>query len=394
MGPGGGPAEPEWPELSKQSYEQARARFNVLDVDGAKTAIESAIVAEPDRAAIRILAAHIALSQMQYEEALQQLRGLSSSQATGLRARALWYSGQVAAAAEELDRLLADPEVEDGWASGVSALARTGGGREPFRLTGSLLAVSEMPRLPIPSLIVPVELNGEQVLAMIATGSPEVVLDSPKEQPSWVSLRFARRLEVKDVPALGRDLSGLAKRVGAPVRLLLGVNLLRRLNATFDFHAGQFVVRSFAPPPPPRASAIDVSYIKGGGMVMRSRFGVEPTSPAASFLVDTSVLFPLALSDAAWNKTGADPATFHAVAGDAKLSQGVVPGLTLGSFSLPGIPGIRGMNFSDLSQGGGIELDGVIGAALMAEFRVSLVDSGRTLWLEQMPTPAVSAVAP
>lgn len=379
--------EAKWQPVARKWYERASRSFSDLDVADAESSIAKALELEPEREAVRILASGIALSQMRYEEAVQRLRGLTSADAAGLRARALWYSGQIEGAAEELESLLEDPDVDDPWARGVARLARSGAGREPFRVTGALLAVVEMPRVPLPTMIVPLELNGRPVLAMVATGSPEVVVDSALRQESWVSLRFGQRLEVKDVPALSRDLSALSRRVGAPIKLLLGVNLLRRLNVTLDFYASQFVARSFAPPPPPGAASLDVSYVKGGGMVIRSRFDPDETSRGASFLVDTSVLFPLAMSDSGWQKAGLDPSTFEGVPGEPSLKQGRVAHLMLGAFDLPDVPGVHGLPLGSLEQGGGIRLDGVLGAGLMASFRVSLVEGGRTMWLEEAPTP-------
>jgi hypothetical protein len=389
--PTGGPEgrEPEWPAVAKKWFDRAEASFNALDIGDAEVSIKNALELEPNRPSVKRLAASIALSQMRYDEAASLLQGETSPEARGLRARAYWYSGQLGRAAEELERLLDDPEFKDPWAQGVVQLARSGEGREPFRVTGALLAVVDMPRVPVPTLIVPLELNGEPVLAMIATGTPEVEIDSTQQKPSWVSLRFGRRLEVKDVPALSRDLSGLSRRVGAPIKLLLGANLLRRLNVTFDFYASQFVVRAFAPPPPPEATALELSYIKGGGMVTRARLGTEPSSPTAAFLVDTSVVFPLAMSDSGWQKAGVDPKGFESVSGEANLKQGVVPRLGLGAFDLPRVPAVYGLPLGELERGGGIHLDGVIGSALVAEFRVSLVDQGRTMWLEEMPMPSL-----
>jgi hypothetical protein len=378
---------------AKKWFDRAHQSFDTLDISDAEYAIKNAEQLEPQRESVRLLAANISLSQLRFDEAIAELAGLNSAAARGLRARAFWYSGQLSKAADELDRLLEDPDVKDQWAQGVVQLARTGEGREPFRVTGDLLAVVEMPRIPLPTLIVPVELNGEPVLAMVATGSPEVVIDTTQHKPSWVSLRFARSLEVKDVPALPRDLSSLSRRIGAPIRLLLGANLLRRLNVTFDFYANQFVVRSFAPPTPPGATAIDVSYIKGGGMVMRSHLGTEPSAPGVSLLVDTSVLFPLALADSGWQKAGIDPHSFPPVPGEANLRQGTLPRLTIGSFDVPRVPAMYGFPFEDLEQSGGIHLDGVIGAALVSEFRASLADQGRTLWLEEMPAPLEAPAA-
>jgi hypothetical protein len=389
----GGPdgREPEWPEVAKKWFDRAEASFNSLDIGDAELSVKNALELEPNRPSVKRLAASIALSQLRYDEAVSLLTGEPSAEAGGLRARAYWYSGQLGRAAEELDKLLDNPEVKDPWAQGVVQLARSGEGREPFRVTGALLAVVDMPRVPVPTLIVPIELNGEPVLAMVATGTAEVELDSTQQKPSWVSLRFGRRLEVKDVPALSRDLSGLSRRVGAPIKLLLGANLLRRLNVTFDFYASQLVVRAFAPPPPPEATALELSYIKGGGMVTRARLGAEPSAPTAAFLIDTSVVFPLAMSDSGWQKAGVDPKGFESVSGEANLKQGVVPRLELGGFDLPRVPAVYGLPLGDLERGGGIHLDGVIGSALVAEFRATLVDQGRTLWLEEMPVSSVAS---
>jgi hypothetical protein len=380
--------EPEWPEVAKKWYDRAEQSFAALDIGDAELAIQNALELEPERPSVKLLAANIALSQMRYDEAVRLLAAQSSVDARKLRARAYWYSGQLAKAADELDRLLEDPDVKDPWARGVAQLAHSGEGREPFRVTGALLAVVDMPRVPVPTMIVPLELNGEPVLAMVATGTPEVEIDSTQQKPSWVSLRFGRRLEVKDVPALSRDLSALSRRVGAPIKLLLGVNLLRRLNVTFDFYASQFVVRAFAPPPPPSSTALEVSYIKGGGMVTRARLGTEPTAPTVAFLVDTGTVFPLAISASGWQKAGVDPKGFESVSGEPNLKQGVLPRLTLGAFDLPRVPAVSGLPLGEIEQGGGIHLDGVLGSALIAEFRVSLVDQGRTLWLEEMPVAA------
>jgi hypothetical protein len=379
--------EAEWPPVARKWFDRAEASFSALDVRDAEVSIKNALELEPERDSVRLVAANIALSQMRYDEAITHLKGQTSPAAGGLRARALWYSGQLSGAADELDRLLEDPDTKDPWAEGVAQLARTGEGREPFRMTGALLAVVDMPRVPVPTLIVPLELNGEPVLAMVSTGTPEVVIDSAQQKPTWVSVRFGRRLEVKDVPALSRDLGGLSRRVGAPIKLLLGVNLLRRMNVTFDFYAGQFVVRSFTPPPPPGATAVDVSYIKGGGMTIQSKLGSGSAAVAAAFLLDTGIVFPLAMTDSGWKKTGLDPKTFTPVQGEANVKQAQVPLITLGAFDIPKVPAVYGLPLENLEQGGGIHLDGVIGSALMAEFRVSLVDQGRTIWLEEMPVP-------
>ncbi len=50
---------------------------------------------------------------------------------------------------------------------------------------------------------------------------------------------------MRDVPALAKDLSGISKQVNAPIKILLGVNLLRHLRPTIDSRKGsQFIVRA------------------------------------------------------------------------------------------------------------------------------------------------------
>src|SRR6185295_13720849 len=159
------------------------------------------------REEIRLLAARVALAALDYDRAIRTLEGLESSDARGIRGRAFWYSGQVERAADELEQLVADPEVRDPWAQEVSRLARRGAGRKPFQLSGGIIAVSEMPLIGSSSFVVPLQLDGEPVLGLVATGTAEVVVDSGTgRQASWVSLRFGDRIDVKDVPALTKDL--------------------------------------------------------------------------------------------------------------------------------------------------------------------------------------------
>jgi hypothetical protein len=249
--------EAEWPPLAKQWYERAGASYRSLDMEDATSSIDQALKVDPQRAELRELAAKIALSELDYPTTLKHTAGLETGKGRALRARALWYSGKVSEAADQLDALLADPTVKDSWARGTVKLARQARDRSPFEIKGGMLAVMEMPRLQSTAMVVPVELNGQPVLALLATGTPEVVIDSAGNRtPSWVTLRFGERIEVRDVPALTQDLSGLSRDLGAPIKLLIGTHLLRHLNATVDFLGRQFVVRTFEAPPPPAATKV------------------------------------------------------------------------------------------------------------------------------------------
>jgi hypothetical protein len=268
-GPGGADRSPvaqKWLERTKSSYAS-------VDLDDAWDAARSAVQAAPNDVEVRTWAGRVALARLDFAETVRLLKGVDTSDARGLRGRAKWYAGDIDQAADELEAMLQDPEVHDGWAKAIATLARRGVGRKPFQLNGGLLAVSEMPRLPgATTFLVPLEIDGEQALAMVATGTAEVTLDSSsRKEPSWVSLRFANRIEVKDVPAMVQDLSGISRQMNVPLKALLGVNLLRHLNVTFDYIGGQFIVRTFTPPIPPSATRVPIAYVKGGGMLMRKR---------------------------------------------------------------------------------------------------------------------------
>jgi hypothetical protein len=372
----------DFPPLAKKWFERATASYHEVDFEDAELSIDNALRIEPKREEIRVLAARVALAGLNYDRALAQLEGIVSPEARAVRGRALWYSGQVERAADELEQLVANPEVKDAWAQEVAKLARRGAGRQPFRMSGALLAVSEMPQVGGTAFVVPLEIDGEPVLGLIATGTAEVIVDSGSgRQPSWVSLRFGERVEVKDVPALTKDLTGISRQMNAPIKVLLGVNLLRHIRPTVDFQGSQFVVRTFDPPPPPRATTVHVGYIRGGGMVFRTALGQSEGS-AGSLLVDTSMQFPVALDDGGWQKAGVALSSLKAVPDGGKLRQGLLPRMSLGAFDVPKVPGVYGAPLDEFEKGLEVNLDGMVGSGLLAAFRVTLADGGRTLWLE------------
>jgi len=386
-----GQQDADWPPTSKRWFDRGDASFRQGDLDDAETASANALRVTPDREEVRLLAGRIALAKLEYERAIQVLKGLESNEARSLRGRAYWYAGEIDKAADELERLVADPEVRDPWAVEIAKLARQGSGRKPFEMTGGLLATTDMPRTGTAAMIVPLDINGEPGLGLIATGEGEAVVDSGSgAQASWISLRFGDRVEVRDVPARAKDLSGISRQVNAPIKILLGVNLLRHLHPTFDLIGGQFVVRRYEPPPPPVATTLKLSYVRGGGMLIRGAFGADASSAQCSLLVDTSIVYPVALDTAAWKKAGVAPSSLRSVPNGGALKQGTVPLLKLGAYDLPSVPGLAGdQPVKEREEGLGIELDGLVGSGLLANFRVTLADAGRTMWLEDMPREAL-----
>jgi hypothetical protein len=389
------PSEAEWPPAAKKWFDRADTAYRHGDIEDAAVASENALRALPHEPEVKLVAARVALARLEFDRVLQLTQGMTDREAHALRARAYWYAGNVEKASEELEILLADPELRDPWAEQISKLARSGRGRHPFEMSGGLLANLEMPRLGNTTLLVPVEVNGEPALAMIATDVSDAVIDSSTAggDGAWVSLRFAERVEVSDVPAVGRDLSGLSRQLNAPIKLLIGVNLLRHLHATVDFAAGQFVVRNFEPPPPPQATTVHPGYFRGGAMVLPAAFGAGNDAPQAALLVHTTMTYPVALDEAAWKKAGVDVKSFSAIPGQAGVKAGRLPMLRLGAFEIPSVPGILGAPIETLEQGLGIDLDGFAGSALIATFRITFADQGKTLWIEDLPAEVLEQEA-
>lgn len=386
----------QFPPVAKQWFDRGSASYQAGDLEDAELAVENALRAAPHHPETKLLAGRVSLARLEYDRTVQVLKGLDSAEARGVRGRALWYRGDVQRAADELDALLRDPQVRDGWAVEIVKLARRGVGRKPFEMSGGLLAAVDMPRTGTASMIVPLEIDGSPALGMIATGTAEAVIDAAAgTEPSWVSLRFGERIEVRDVPVLAKDLSGLSKQVNAPVKILLGVNLLRHLHPTIDFSGGQFVVRSFEPPPPPAATTIRLNYARGGGMMVRGALGAGEGAPQASLLIDTSLTYPMALAGSAWTKAGVPLSSMKEIPNSGSLRSGVLPSLRLGAFDVPHVPGLQGDGVvKERGEGLGVNVDGLLGSGLLATFRMTLIDGGRSMWLEDLPAEALQAPPP
>src|SRR5690349_12673050 len=74
-------------------FERAKADYRTADIDDARDAVKKALAMEPHDPDVRKLAARIALSDLDYAEAIRLLKGLKGTEASALRGRALWYSG-------------------------------------------------------------------------------------------------------------------------------------------------------------------------------------------------------------------------------------------------------------------------------------------------------------
>ncbi len=388
------PETPKRPPLAQKWLDRAELSYKSGDFDDAKSSVEETLHISPHDDEAHLLTARLALARLDFATALKATDGIQTSEAHGIRGRAHWYAGDLDDAANELDGMLADPSVKDPWAKDIALLARKGGTRKPFNMEGGVVALVDMP--PAGSaLIVPCEMEGEQVLTMVATGSAEVVVDSSaRNTPSWVSFRFADRIEVRDVPALTADLSALSRVLGAPIKALLGVNLLRHIHATFDRRGGQFVVRLQDPPSPPEASRLPLFYARGGGMMMRMQ--IAPQESATSlFYVDSSQPYSLVMQDALWKKAGVDLTQLVPSNVLPNARAGRVPTIRLGGMDFPSVPALALDSVASQAPASlDIDLGGIVGAGLLEAFRVTFTDDGRFAWVEPDPTMSKNYESP
>ena len=211
------PAHPPRTPLADKWFARAKMSYRAGDFDDANEAVKSALQAAPSDQEIRTLGARVALSRLEFVDALRLTEGLQTSDVHGIRGRARWYSGDIEQAADELEAMLQDPLVKDPWAREVAKLARRGIGRHPFAMEGGLVAAVEMPKAG-PMAIVPCELEGESILALVSTATGELIVDSAsRREPAWVNLSFGS-VEVKDVPALVEDSAACPTRLAPPSR--------------------------------------------------------------------------------------------------------------------------------------------------------------------------------
>ena len=388
-GPGCGNSDPNAPNrtpIGEKWYLRANTSYRGGDLDDANVAVESAMKASPQDMETRILAARIALARLDYAQAIKLTENIQTNDAKTIRGRALWYSGDMDRAADDLEDLLRDPSVKDNWARDVAKLARRGQGRHPFQIEGGVVASVEMPQAG-PALVVPCELEGERILALVATAMGELMIDSStRAEPAWVNLKFGDRLEVKDVPALTHDLSAISKQLGAPIKALIGVNALRHMHVTFDRRGSQFVVRKSDPAPPPDASRVPLFYVRGGGMMMRAQVSKQDDGNALLF-VDSSQFYPIALDDQLLKHANADMGSFQPQQGvPASWKLGYLPYFKLGTLDLPQMPAMSGVPLAEFKSNFDVDLGGVVGAGLLSAFRVTFADDGRFVWMEMDPS--------
>src|SRR5262245_60749611 len=99
--PARSPVADKWLTRAKQSYRNG-------DFDDARQAADSALQSAPADADARLISARIALVSLNFGDAIKHTQGMLSTEAHAIRGRAFWYSGDIEAAADELEAMLQD----------------------------------------------------------------------------------------------------------------------------------------------------------------------------------------------------------------------------------------------------------------------------------------------
>ena len=281
---GCGPAvtnsSPAWPDSAKKWFDRANTSYRTADIDDAEVSVGNALRVLPDEPEVRVLAARIALARLNYDRAIAApVRGGLDGRELDSRPCLL-----VLRADRTSRRRAREVGRRSGGARSVGDRGRqaraSGHGSQAVPMSGGMVAVTEMPQVASTSLVVPVEVNGEPALGPDRHGHRR-----SRTRHGWrrrraavdqLALRRAHRRArtCRRCPRISR---GFRKQLNAPIKMLIGVNLLRHLHPTFDFAGSQFVVRTFEPPPPPQATTVRVSYVRGGGMMLRGAFGADHT---------------------------------------------------------------------------------------------------------------------
>jgi hypothetical protein len=123
-------------------------------------------------------------------------------------------------------------------------------------------------------------------------------------------------------------------------------------------------------------------------MILRAKFGGDKGEPV-SLLINTSMNFPLALDEGGWKKAGSATKDLRLVPEDPdqKLRVGIVSSVRIGAFDIPRVEGVFGTPIDQVEKQIALDIDGIVGTGMLAPFRITFGDQGRTMWMED---PAIA----
>ena len=351
---------------------EAAEAWSALDPGRAALLAERALEAGAGDDAREIAArAYLALGQL--DRAERALAGVNDPVLLRLRARAQMGRGRWADAAASLDAARARERTEGPWTQSVLGAVRAArDARAPYAIEG---ARGELGFEPYALPVVRVRAGALETLALIGTGADLVVADpSVRAGSGTLDELELGGLRVRDVPYVTRSLADVREALGAEIGLVLGLDLLMRLNATIDGPGRRLVL---AAEPPAREPAASVPFFTPG-----AAFLVVPVRAGEAegwMTVDTGGLFPVALAPGADAHLGLEELEWQRV-GAATMA--VAPALGMGTLVVEEIPVVRGLLDEGHARAVGAPSAGSVGWSLFAQLRTALDPRSRTIRFE------------
>jgi len=116
-GPGGVDRSP----VIQKWLDRAKASYTAVDLDDASDSIKSALQISPNDVEVRTWGGRVALARLDFAETVRMLKGINTTDAAGCAGAPNGTAAEVDQAADELESMLQDPEVHDGWAKAIAA---------------------------------------------------------------------------------------------------------------------------------------------------------------------------------------------------------------------------------------------------------------------------------
>ena len=383
---GAGAAAPTGPSGSpdavsaEQRAEEARTLLVEGRLDEAHATAMQALAADSEQSVAREVAARVLLARGEMRETVELLSDARRPRLVRLRARAKARLDDYAGVASDL-RSVEEREPADGWAEAMLPVAREAPSEPVFAMAGpERAAVSMDARAPVP--VIPIEVSGREVKALVATSADVTVLDDQvRATPGFADELSLGEITVSNVPVLVRDLDAIGEALGTEIGAVIGMDLMSRLEVTLDGREREIVFRREGTEASADASQVPFVAFEATFLAVRATLN---GSASGWFTLDTSGLFPVAIAPATVEALGLDPDSLEPAPGapspDIRVT--TLDRVRFGEVEMSGVPAVTGLVPADLSELAGAPIAGMLGAAMVHQLSLTIAPERRVLLIE------------